>query len=189
MERKIVKNTKENILDVARNLFAEYTYLCVSMDDIASKLNITKPALYYHFKGKKELYKEILGRVFKELETEIFKAVNQAKDPKAKLCQLINSYLKYGQKEKFLVKSLFLCFAKIDTSLKNEIIKFWNNLNFSLQKIFEEIFSNKQKDVKAIASLFISIMNGLLLEQSLNDKFNLEEITKRVATILEVEKK
>ena len=93
MKRKIIKNTKGNILDVARNLFAEYTYLCVSMDDIANKLNITKPALYYHFKGKKELYKEILGRVFKELETEIFKAVNQAKDPKAKLCQLINSYL------------------------------------------------------------------------------------------------
>lgn len=188
MKRKIVKNTKRNILDVARNLFAEYTYLCVSMNDIANKLNITKPALYYYFKDKKELYKEILGRVFKELETEIFKAVNQVKDPKAKLYQLIVSYLKYGQKEKFLVKSLFLHFTKIDTSLKNEIIKFWNNLNFSLQKIFEEIFSNKQ-DIKAITSLFISIMNGLLLEQSLNDKFNFEEITKKVATILEAEMK
>ena len=121
MKRKIVKNTKENILDVARNLFAEYTYLCVSMNDIANKLNITKPALYYYFKDKKELYKEILERVFKELETEIFKAVNQVKDPKAKLYQLIISYLKYGQREKFLVKSLFLCFTKIDTSLKNEV--------------------------------------------------------------------
>lgn len=189
MKQKIIKNTKENILNVARNLFAEYTYLCVSMNDIASKLNITKPALYYHFKDKKELYKEILERVFKELETEIFKAVNQVKDPKAKLYQLIISYLKYGQKEKFLVKSLFLCFTKIDTSLKNEVIKLWNKLNFSLQKIFEEIFSNKQQDIKAIASLFISIMNGLLLEQSLNDKLNFEEITKRVAIILEVERK
>ena len=186
MKRKIVKNTKENILDVAKNLFAEYTYLCVSMNDIANKLNITKPALYYHFKDKKELYKEILERVFKELETEIFKAVNQVKDPKAKLYQLIVSYLKFGQKEKFLVKSLFLCFTKIDTSLKNEVIKLWNKLNFSLQKIFEEIFSNKQ-DIKGIASLFINIMNGLLLEQSLNAKLNLEEITKKVVTLLEAD--
>ncbi len=187
MSRKFIKNTKENILDIARNLFAEYTYLCVSMDDIANKLNITKPALYYHFKGKKELYKEILEKVFKELETEIFKAINQVQDPKAKLCQLINSYLRYGQKEKFLIKSLLLCFAKIDSSLKKEVINFWNKLNLSLQKVFEEIFSTSQKDVKTVSSLFVSIMNGLLLEQLLNNSLDLEQISKKLINILEIE--
>ncbi len=44
---------KQAILEVAADLFAKYGYDAVSMNDIAKKLKITKPALYYHFKVRK----------------------------------------------------------------------------------------------------------------------------------------
>ncbi|MCK5459726.1 helix-turn-helix transcriptional regulator, partial [Candidatus Parcubacteria bacterium] len=44
-----LNNAKKNIIKAARGLFSEYSYLGVSMSDIAKKLNITKAALYYHF--------------------------------------------------------------------------------------------------------------------------------------------
>ena len=185
MKPNVIQNTKENIINMARKLFSERTYLAVSMSDIANKLNITKAALYYHFTGKAEIYKKVLEKVFNELEEEILKATSQVQNPKEKLRQLIIGYLKYGQKEKFLIKSLLLCISKIDLSLKNKVMELRNKLNLSIQQIFKEIFPNK--DIKSLVLLFTGMMNGLLLEQSLSDKINLEEAVERVIAILETE--
>ena len=181
----VIQNTKENIINMARKLFSERTYLAVSMSDIANKLNITKAALYYHFTGKAEIYKKVLEKVFNELEEEILKATSQVQNPKEKLRQLIIGYLKYGQKDKFLIKSLLLCISKIDLSLKNKVMELRNKLNLSIQQIFKEIFPNK--DIKSLVLLFTGMMNGLLLEQSLSDKINLEEAVERVIAVLETE--
>ena len=185
MKPNVIQNTKENIINMARKLFSERTYLAVSMSDIANKLNITKAALYYHFTGKAEIYKKVLEKVFNELEEEILKATSQVQNPKEKLRQLIIGYLKYGQKEKFLIKSLLLCISKIDLSLKNKVMELRNKLNLSIQQIFKEIFPNK--DIKSLVFLFTGMMNGLLLEQSLSDKINLEEAVERVIAVLETE--
>ena len=185
MKPNVIQNTKENIINMARKLFSERTYLAVSMSDIANKLNITKAALYYHFTGKAEIYKKVLEKVFNELEEEILKATSQVQNPKEKLRQLIIGYLKYGQKEKFLIKSLLLCISKIDLSLKNKVMELRNKLNLSIQQIFKEIFPNK--DIKSLVLLFTGMMNGLLLEQSLSDKINLEEAVERVIAVLETE--
>lgn len=44
------KNTKEKILEEALKLFAQSGYMGTSMNDIASKLGVTKAALYKHYK-------------------------------------------------------------------------------------------------------------------------------------------
>ena len=185
MKPNVIQNTKENIINMARKLFSERTYLAVSMSDIANKLNITKAALYYHFTGKAEIYKKVLEKVFNELEEEILKATSQVQNPKEKLRQLIIGYLKYGQKDKFLIKSLLLCISKIDLSLKNKVMELRDKLNLSIQQIFKEIFPDK--DIKSLVFLFTGMMNGLLLEQSLSDKINLEEAVERVIAVLETE--
>jgi len=57
-QQNVIHNTKQQIIKTARKLFSKYTYLGVSMSDIARKLHITKAALYYHFTGKAEIYKK-----------------------------------------------------------------------------------------------------------------------------------
>ena len=42
------KNTKDKILEEALKLFAQSGYIGTSMNDIASKLGVTKAALYKH---------------------------------------------------------------------------------------------------------------------------------------------
>ena len=51
MENK-EKNTKEKILEEALKLFAQSGYMGTSMNDIASRLGVTKAALYKHYKSK-----------------------------------------------------------------------------------------------------------------------------------------
>jgi AcrR family transcriptional regulator len=52
--------TKQKILDVAIDLFAQHGYDAVSMQDIAQTVGIKKASLYYHFTGKDQILKEIL---------------------------------------------------------------------------------------------------------------------------------
>lgn len=55
----------EIILEEASQLFASNGYRASSLNDIASKLNVTKPALYYHFKNKHEILKSIFDIIMK----------------------------------------------------------------------------------------------------------------------------
>ena len=56
-------DTKERIIDVALELFAQSGYLGTSMSDIAKQLGITKGALYKHYTGKQEILDSIVERM------------------------------------------------------------------------------------------------------------------------------
>lgn len=56
-------NTKERILTVALKQFAQKGYLATSMNDIANQINISKQAIYKHYRNKEELLHSIVERM------------------------------------------------------------------------------------------------------------------------------
>lgn len=52
-------STRERILDIALELFAEHGYDKTSLRDIAERLGTTKAALYYHFARKEDILLEL----------------------------------------------------------------------------------------------------------------------------------
>ena len=53
-------DTRQRIQDIARELFPQKGVQRTSLQDIADRLGITKPALYYHFSSREELVRSIL---------------------------------------------------------------------------------------------------------------------------------
>ena len=53
-------DTRTRIQDVARELFSQRGVQRTSLQDIANRLSITKPALYYHFSSREDLVRSIL---------------------------------------------------------------------------------------------------------------------------------
>ncbi|MER8001944.1 helix-turn-helix domain-containing protein [Streptomyces sp. NPDC095613] len=60
-------NTRQRIQDVALELFAEQGYEKTSLREIAERLDVTKAALYYHFKTKED----ILISLFEDLSRPV----------------------------------------------------------------------------------------------------------------------
>lgn len=60
-------NTRQRIQDVALDLFAEQGYEKTSLREIAEHLDVTKAALYYHFKTKED----ILNSIFEDLNQPV----------------------------------------------------------------------------------------------------------------------
>ena len=67
-------NTKRSILEVARDLFNRFGYEKTSMNDIAKRSHKAKGSLYYNFKGKMEIFKELLSQEFNEIQSQLEKA-------------------------------------------------------------------------------------------------------------------
>lgn len=60
---KQAETKKEIILDAALTLFSEKGYDGVGVDEIAAKLGMKGPALYYYFKGKDALLDELIESI------------------------------------------------------------------------------------------------------------------------------
>jgi AcrR family transcriptional regulator len=70
--------TRERIQEVARALFLQQGVQRTSLQDIADKLGITKPALYYHFASREDLVRSILVPLIEEGEQ--FVAEQESRD-------------------------------------------------------------------------------------------------------------
>ncbi|MGW5866391.1 TetR/AcrR family transcriptional regulator [Streptomyces sp. NPDC055239] len=69
-------DTRQRIQDVALELFAEQGYEKTSLREIAEHLEVTKAALYYHFKTKED----ILTSIFEDLTRPIDELMEWGKD-------------------------------------------------------------------------------------------------------------
>ena len=186
--QNIIQDTKKNIIDVARRLFSEYTYLGVSMNDIAKRLNITKAALYYHFVGKEEIYENVLAEVFNNLKSLLAEALGEETVDK-QLHKLIKNYLDFGLKEKNLIRALMVKFFPSESKIQKYIFQFRKQVDDIIQPLIKNVFTNKKlpKDVdyQLFTSLLLSMMDGLILEYSfLNKKVESDKIADQIIAVL-----
>jgi AcrR family transcriptional regulator len=77
--------TVHDILNAAENLFVEKNYADVSMAEIAYLANVTKGALYHHFKSKEDLYVAMLLRDLDEKRVVFQQAVDFKGDCRSRL--------------------------------------------------------------------------------------------------------
>src|SRR4051794_37391411 len=68
--------TRDRILDVALDLFTAKGYDATSMREIAEQLDITKPALYYHFDSKEDIVRALLA----DMEHQVAELVTWARE-------------------------------------------------------------------------------------------------------------
>lgn len=75
---------RRQLVEVARSLFVEHGYAQTSMDQIAEAAAVSKPVLYQHFPGKRELFLHLLDVEVESLVrqiSEVLSADRQDFDP------------------------------------------------------------------------------------------------------------
>lgn len=79
-----VKRTKEEaaitratVLKAALSVFSAKGYAAATLDDVAAAAKVTRGAIYWHFKGKADLYNTLIGEVSARSSTVVQNAVSQ----------------------------------------------------------------------------------------------------------------
>ena len=149
---------RSTIVDAAQNLFARFGLAKTTIEDIAKKVGMGKASLYYYFRSKESIFKEVVTKEGKTLKEKILKAVNSQNTPQDK----IRSYFITRMTE---IKSL----SNYYSAIKDDYL-----LNYAF---IEQ--ARKEYD-----TFEITLVSSILQEGVHKDIFTVEDVTLTAETIL-----
>jgi AcrR family transcriptional regulator len=99
--------TRDKILDAARELFVTEGFEGVSMRKVAEKIEYSPTAIYVHFADKNELFRELCHQDYARL-AEVFQSSVMSTDPIERLKQIGAIYIDFGTRYPNHYKFMFM---------------------------------------------------------------------------------
>jgi AcrR family transcriptional regulator len=108
MSPRLTANARrEQILDVALEVFATAGFHGASMNEVAEAVGVTKPVLYQHFDSKRDLYQALIDEVGNRLIASIAKATAEATDGKSQTELGFQAYFRWVSQDHDAFRFLF----------------------------------------------------------------------------------
>ncbi|RPJ57396.1 MAG: TetR/AcrR family transcriptional regulator [Acidobacteria bacterium] len=98
---------RENIRAAAMTLFAEKGFAATTTREICEKARVTKPALYYHFGNKEQLYTGIVFDAFQEYLKELDQAASRSGSYKEKFIKVITAIFQFCERQPETTRMVF----------------------------------------------------------------------------------
>ncbi len=135
--------TKEKIKKTAIALFNEGDTLSISTNHIAAAANISPGNLYYHYKNKEAIIKEIyldMSQTFEELHS--FEKILSAQNPLQVLADMFDLYGKLFWEYRFLMRDMITLMA-VNPELKKLFIKKQNLRITQIESVLQYLIDKK----------------------------------------------
>ena len=85
--------SREKVLDVAEALFARHGYAGVGLREVADAAGLGKSSLFHHFRGKSQLYFEVLARVVGRIQERLAPVLASGGDPGERLERWVDALI------------------------------------------------------------------------------------------------
>ena len=181
------KSKKITIIKVAQELFARFGFVKTTVDEIARAARMGKATLYHYFRGKEDLFKEVIEKESRILYEKIKEAIDKEITPQKKLRAFVLTRMRYLNE-----------LANIYSVLKDEFLNHYAFIEKAREKDFHQeikIIKNILKegieknifviqDVELTSFAIISALRGLEYPWSI--KISLPEIEKNFDRLLEI---
>jgi AcrR family transcriptional regulator len=169
-------NTEERILKQAMRLFLEKGYHGTSIDDITHAAGLTKGALYWHFKSKENILKNIV----KEFESRFLDGlIHAVRETEGGALNKLEKLIRYNSAFAYYNRELCVSF----TTIAAELVGAHHGIESEIRRIYEKyqkfllglILHGKREKVfrkdidSGLAALVImAFHDGIMLHWSMN---------------------
>lgn len=179
---------RETIITTAMTLFNQKSYTSIGIDKIIAESNVAKMTFYKYFSSKEILIEECLQRRILEVQASLLDKVNSINNPLNKLKSVFNWYIDWINTEDFngcLFKKATIEVLQMYPSVKVQVNKYRN----WIYNVVFEIFSDLEiEDPKVLSSLFLNIIDGLIIDATINKpEINPEETWSYINKLIELE--
>jgi AcrR family transcriptional regulator len=184
------EHIRDNIVSIATHIFSKFGFKKTTIDDIAQKLGKGKSSIYYYFKSKEEIYKEVINREMNILTGDIRKMVIDTDDhPTDKLRNYVLIRMQYLQE-----------LVNFNEALKNDYLQ-----NFAFVEKIREKYDRQEhtmirqilqegvdqdvfnlKDLDFAAMTFVTAMKGLELALFIKNEYSMDELKERLDEMLRI---
>jgi AcrR family transcriptional regulator len=162
--------TREHLLSAAASVFVERGFYGATVREIVARAGLTNPALYYHFRGKEDLYAELIrsgGERFRQL---VEAAIARESDPLLQLHAIARAYLQFANEDRTRLRVLYgeLFRPRLPEETPDDgLIEFrdWTRTRIDdLLRRANGVPGLSVDDVAETRRMFMALLSGLLLE-------------------------
>ena len=93
--RMAKEDRRDQLLKTALNAFADGGYHTTSMDDIAAAAGVSKPVLYQHFPGKRELYLALVEYTLTDLSAKLDQSLAASQVNRTRVESMIDTHFDF----------------------------------------------------------------------------------------------
>ena len=129
---------RAQLLKVAREVFADQGYHGAGMEEIAQRAGVTKPVLYQHFSGKKELYLALLDTDMTHLQMEVAAALDSADTNHERIARGLEAYFTFIERNTDSFRLLFRETMGADPDFRESIDRFRDAVAGTIGRIIAE---------------------------------------------------
>jgi AcrR family transcriptional regulator len=150
---------RQQLLDVARSLFAEKGFDGASVEEIAHRANVSKPVVYEHFGGKEGVYAVVVDREMHYLLSSMTSALAENAHPRLLLERAAVALLDYveGSADGFRI----LVRASPVASSTGTFSSLLNDIASQVESILGVQFSSRGYDPE-LAALYSQALVGMV---------------------------
>lgn len=172
--------TRERIIQEARNLFLRLGIRSVSMDEIATQLGISKKTVYQHFQDKDELVDRVLQMQINNMQAETTETVQSASNAIEEIFNTMDMMVKHSRNMNPMVlfdlqKYHLSSFQKFH-AYKNDFLL--NIISNNLKKGVEEGLYRSDIKIEILSKFRLeTLMIGFNMDAFPADKYNVTEVS------------
>jgi AcrR family transcriptional regulator len=171
-------STRERILDVALDLFTDQGFDGTSMREIAGRLRITKPSIYYHFASKEEILLALHMRMHEFSKTALERLAGRTITP-----ETWGSALNELLDQMVAQRKLFLMHERNHAALQKLHRKNHDDEHDDIQQRFQQALADPSvslRDRVRIACSFGAVFGGLFMAGDAFDNVSSAELASLV---------
>lgn len=182
---KVFEITHQSILEIAKELFLKNGYKNTSTRDIAKAVNITQPALYYHFSNKEVLFIEINKQIGSQLKYEIEQIKLQSDSLDNQLIKCTNALLNVYHRDIF--SFIHQSAAEMEQENKQQLFYILNDYYLKpLQAIFESSQTTLNSKVSSKKAAQFYLMSLSLLFSTVHQLSTEKERSEQIAELIDM---
>lgn len=199
-ERELLRQeeNKRFILRAAEKVFIQKGFRLATVDDIAEEAQFSKATLYSYFRGKSDIFFEVIHNAFNESYAGIKKIQSKKMSAEAKVKELIGFIISTYHKKKNLSRILFVekasrkkimntnsgssvAHAHFHPPISSEIISLMEKVSNCIREIIKEGMVNgefRDMDVSDASAVLGSLLRGFYFRGPfLDKKYSVKETT------------
>ncbi|MBC8323385.1 MAG: TetR/AcrR family transcriptional regulator [Candidatus Marinimicrobia bacterium] len=163
MNESLQTQRKEQILDAALHVLIQNGYEQARMDDVVQSSNLSKGAIYWYYKSKKEMYLDLVNFWVLRYSVILNHIVEEDAPPPRQLKDLFQYFIDQYESDPqpFVALTEFWSMAQKDTEFKNKLQKVYTHFLELIENIIDRGVNSgefKKLDVRMTAlSIMVNI--------------------------------
>ena len=193
--RVVADVRRQEILDAAQACFRESGYHGTTVQDVAAHAGLSKGAIYWHFKGKREVFLALLERYVNSLLERYANSFREASRPTSggtvSAMEALRCMVEaLGPQESFEWVELsleFMAHAGRDPDLRKLLLNMYRALRGAVQHHIERGIREGQLrsiDAAAFAAAAVATLDGLVVQKVIEPDLDLASLWREAVDVL-----